>query len=280
MRRRIEHRLDRVSDRLHILDGLLAAFLNIDEVIAIIRREDRPRPVLMSRFGLTDVQAEAILNLRLRNLAKLEEVKIRAEQSELSAERESLEAILESRRRIAGVVREELIEDAERYGDERRSPLVERDAAQALGETDLAPVEPVTVVLSERGWVRAAKGHDIEPRGLSYRPGDGYRAMARGRSNQLAVFLDSTGRVYCVPSHTLASARGQGEPLAGRINPSDGATFEGVMIGPADRLYVVATDAGYGFIVRLEDLWSRKPRGQVMYFDRPGCEASRSASGG
>ena len=157
VRRRIEHRLDRVSDRLHILDGLLAAFLNIDEVIAIIRREDRPRPVLMSRFGLTDVQAEAILNLRLRNLAKLEEVKIRAEQSELSAERESLEAILESRRRIAGVVREELIEDAERYGDERRSPLVERDAAQALGETDLAPVEPVTVVLSERGWVRAAQ---------------------------------------------------------------------------------------------------------------------------
>ena len=262
VRRRIEHRLDRVSDRLHILDGLLAAFLNIDEVIAIIRREDRPRPVLMSRFGLTDVQAEAILNLRLRNLAKLEEVKIRAEQSELSAERESLEAILESRRRIAGVVREELIEDAERYGDERRSPLVERDAAQALGETDLAPVEPVTVVLSERGWVRAAKGHDIEPRGLSYRPGDGYRAMARGRSNQLAVFLDSTGRVYCVPSHTLASARGQGEPLAGRINPPDGATFEGVMIGPADRLYVVATDAGYGFIVRLEDLWSRNRAGK------------------
>ena len=262
VRRRIEHRLDRVSDRLHILDGLLAAFLNIDEVIAIIRREDRPRPVLMSRFGFTDVQAEAILNLRLRNLAKLEEVKIRAEQSELSAERESLEAILESRRRIAGVVREELIEDAERYGDERRSPLVERDAAQALGETDLAPVEPVTVVLSERGWVRAAKGHDIEPRGLSYRPGDGYRAMARGRSNQLAVFLDSTGRVYCVPSHTLASARGQGEPLAGRINPPDGATFEGVMIGPADRLYVVATDAGYGFIVRLEDLWSRNRAGK------------------
>ncbi len=262
VRRRIEHRLDRVSDRLHILDGLLAAFLNIDEVIAIIRREDRPRPVLMSRFGLTDVQAEAILNLRLRNLAKLEEVKIRAEQSELSAERESLEAILESRRRIAGVVREELIEDAERYGDERRSPLVERDAAQALGETDLAPVEPVTVVLSERGWVRAAKGHDIEPRGLSYRPGDGYRAMARGRSNQLAVFLDSTGRVYCMPSHTLASARGQGEPLAGRINPPDGATFEGVMIGPADRLYVVATDAGYGFIVRLEDLWSRNRAGK------------------
>ena len=263
VRRRVEHRLDQVSDRLHILDGLLAAFLNIDEVIAIIRREDHPRSVLMSRFGLTDVQAEAILNLRLRSLAKLEEVKIRAEQSELAAERGTLEEILGSRGRIAGVVREELIEDAERYGDERRSPLVERDAAQALGETDLAPAEPVTVVLSERGWVRAAKGHDIDPRALGYRSGDGYRAMARGRSNQLAVFLDSTGRVYCVPSHTLASARSQGEPLAGRINPPDGATFEGVMIGPADRLYVVATDAGYGFIVRLEDLWSRNRAGKA-----------------
>ena len=263
VRRRIEHRLDRVADRLHILGGLLVAFLNIDEVIAIIRREDRPRPVLMDRFGLTDVQAEAILNLRLRNLAKLEEVKIRAEQSELSAERESLESLLASRRRIAGLVRKELLEDAEKYGDERRSPLVERDAAQALGETDLAPADPITVVLSERGWVRAAKGHDIEPRGLSYRSGDGYRAMARGRSNQLAVFLDSTGRVYCIPSHTLASARSQGEPLAGRINPPDGATFEGVMVGPAERHYVLATDAGYGFIVRLEDLWSRNRAGKA-----------------
>ena len=263
VRRRIEHRLGRVSDRLHILDGLLVAFLNIDEVIAIIRREDRPRPVLMARFDLTDVQAEAILNLRLRNLAKLEEVKIRAEQSELAAERKSLESLLSSQRRIAGLVRKELLEDAEKYGDERRSPLVERDAAQALGEADLTPVEPITVVLSERGWVRAAKGHDIEPQGLSYRSGDGYRAMARGRSNQLAVFLDSTGRVYCIPSHTLASARSQGEPLAGRINPPDGATFEGVMIGPAERHYVLATDAGYGFIVRLGDLWSRNRAGKA-----------------
>ena len=263
VRRRIEHRLGRVSDRLHILDGLLVAFLNIDEVIAIIRREDRPRPMLMDHFGLTDVQAEAILNLRLRNLAKLEEVKIRAEQSELAAERESLESLLSSQRRIAGLVRKELLEDAEKYGDERRSPLVERDAAQALGEADLTPVEPITVVLSERGWVRAAKGHDIEPQGLSYRSGDGYRAMARGRSNQLAVFLDSTGRVYCIPSHTLASARSQGEPLAGRINPPDGATFEGVMIGPAERHYVLATDAGYGFIVRLGDLWSRNRAGKA-----------------
>ena len=263
VRRRLEHRLDRVSDRLHVLDGLLVAFLNIDEVIAIIREEEHPRQALMRRFGLTDVQAEAILNLRLRNLARLEEVKIRAEQAELAAEREGLERILESRRRIAALVKEEIAEDAGRYGDERRSPLIERDAAQALGETDLAPAEPVTVVLSERGWVRAAKGHEIDPRNLSYRSGDGYRAMARGRSNQPAVFLDSTGRAYCVPSHTLASARGQGEPLSGRINPPDGATFEGVMIGPADRHYVLTTDAGYGFVVRIEDLWSRNRAGKA-----------------
>ena len=263
VRRRTEHRLDQINDRLHVLEGLLVAFLNIDEVIAIIREEERPRQALMSRFGLTDVQAEAILNLRLRNLARLEEMKIRTEQSELATEGSRLAEILESERGLRMLVRDELLADAERYGDERRSPLVERDAAQALGETDLTPSEPITVVLSERGWVRAAKGHEIEPRGLSYRPGDGYRAMARGRSNQLAVFLDSTGRVYCVPSHTLASARSQGEPLAGRINPPDGATFEGVMIGAADQLYVIATDAGYGFVVRLEDLWSRNRAGKA-----------------
>ena len=262
VRRRVEHRLDQVNDRLHVLDGLLVAFLNIDEVIAIIREAEHPRQALMSRFGLTDVQAEAILNLRLRNLARLEEVKIRAEQSDLSDEGSRLEEILGSRRGVPMLVRDELLEDAERYGDERRSPLVERDPAQAFGETDLTPAEPITVVLSERGWVRAAKGHEIEPRSLNYRAGDAYRAVARGRSNHLAVFLDSTGRVYCIPSHTLASARGQGEPLAGRINPPDGATFEGVMIGPADQLYVVATDAGYGFVVRLEDLWSRNRAGK------------------
>ena len=263
VRRRIEFRLDRVNDRLHVLAGLLAAFLDIDEVIAIIREEERPKQALMSRFGLSDVQADAILNLRLRNLARLEEVKIRAEQAELSAEGSELERALESRQRMEELVREDLIEDAARYGDERRSPLVERRAAQALGEADLAPSEPITVVLSERGWVRAAKGHEIDPGGLSYRSGDGYRAMARGRSNQLAVFLDSTGRVYCLPSHTLASARGLGEPLAGRINPPDGAAFAGVMIGAADQLYVVATDAGYGFVVRLEDLWSRNRTGKT-----------------
>ena len=272
VRRRIEHRLDQVNDRLHVLDGLLVAFLDIDEVIAIIREEERPGQALMSRFGLTDVQAEAILNLRLRNLARLEEVKIRAEQSELADEGSRLEGILESDRGVPMLVRDELLADAERYGDARRSPLVERDAAQALGETDLTPAEPVTVVLSQRGWVRAAKGHEIEPEALGYRSGDSYRAMARGRSNQLSVFLDSTGRVYCIPAHTLASARGQGEPLAGRINPPDGATFEGVMIGPADQRYVIATDAGYGFVVRLEDLWSRNRAGKACVTLTPGAK--------
>ena len=272
VRRRIEHRRDRVDDRLHILEGLLAAFLDIDEVIAIIREEEHPKQALTSRFGLTDVQAEAILDLRLRNLARLEEVKIRAEQSALAAESGRLGEILESDRGVPMLVRDELLEDAERYGDERRSPLVERDAAQALGDTDLAPVEPITVVLSERGWVRAAKGHEIEPHGLSYRHGDAYRAMARGRGNQLAVFLDSTGRVYCIPAHTLASARGQGEPLAGRINPPDGATFEGVMIGSADQRYIIATDAGYGFVVRLEDLWSRNRAGKACVSLTPGAK--------
>ena len=262
VRRRVEHRLDQVNDKLLVLEGMLVAFLNIDEVIAIIREEEHPRQALMSRFGLTDVQAEAILNLRLRNLARLEEVKIRAEQSELTQESRRLAEILESDRGVPMLVREELLGDAERYGDERRSPLVERDAAQALGETDLTPAEPVTVVLSQRGWVRAAKGHEIEPEALGYRAGDAYRAMARGRSNQLAVFLDSTGRVYCIPTHTLASARGQGEPLTGRINPPDGATFQGVMIGSADQIYVIATDAGYGFVVHLEDLWSRNRAGK------------------
>ena len=263
VRRRVEHRLDQVNDRLHVLEGMLVAFLNIDEVIAIIREEERPRQALMSRFDLTDVQAEAILNLRLRNLARLEEVKIRTEQSELAEESRRLAGILSRDRGVPMLVREELLEDAERYGDARRSPLVERDAAQALGEADLTPAEPVTVVLSERGWVRAAKGHEIEPEALGYRAGDAYRAMARGRSNQLAVFLDSTGRVYCIPAHTLASARGQGEPLAGRINPPDGATFDGVMIGAADQLYAIGTDAGYGFVVRLEDLWSRNRAGKA-----------------
>ncbi|MGH8496603.1 MAG: DNA topoisomerase IV subunit A, partial [Gammaproteobacteria bacterium] len=223
VRRRLEHRLRKVEDRLHVLDGLLIAFLNLDEVIAIIRREDEPKPVLIARFDLTDTQAEAILELKLRHLARLEEMKIRAEKDELAAEHERLANILKSKAKLDRLIRTELLADAEHHGDVRRTVLVEREAAQAIEETALIATEPVTVVLSKRGWARAAKGHDIDPASLTYRSGDALHSMARGRSNQLAVFLDSTGRAYSLPAHTLPSARGQGEPLSGRLNPPDGA---------------------------------------------------------
>ncbi|MGH8496968.1 MAG: DNA gyrase subunit A, partial [Gammaproteobacteria bacterium] len=252
----------KVEDRLHVLDGLLIAFLNLDEVIAIIRREDEPKPVLIARFGLTDTQAEAILDLKLRHLARLEEMKIRAEKDELAAERERLANILKSKAKLDRLIRTELEADAEHHGDVRRTVLVEREAAQAIDETALIATEPVTVVLSKRGWARAAKGHDIDPASLTYRSGDALHSMARGRSNQLAVFLDSTGRAYSLPAHTLPSARGQGEPLSGRLNPPDGATFAGVMIGEPDDRWVVATDAGYGFVVRLGSLHTRNRAGK------------------
>ncbi|MGD8379959.1 MAG: DNA topoisomerase IV subunit A, partial [Gammaproteobacteria bacterium] len=231
VRRRLQFRLDKVEKRLHILEGLMTAYLNIDEVIAIIRQEDQPKPVLMKRFGLSSEQAEAILELKLRHLARLEEMKIRGEQDELSAERDSLQKTLGSKARLRKLVGKELAADAEKFGDERRSRLVERAPAQAMDVTELVPSEPVTVVLSERGWIRSAKGHEIDPATLNYKAGDGYRHAARGRSNQLAVIIDSTGRAYSIPAHTLPSARGQGEPLSGRVNPPDGASFAGVMLG-------------------------------------------------
>ncbi len=261
--RRLEYRLKKVVDRLHVLDGLLVAFLNIDEVIAIIRGEDEPKPVLMKRFDLSDVQAEAILELKLRHLARLEEIKIRGEQQELAAERGEIEKILGSRARLKTLVRKEITAAAEQYGDPRRSRIVERPAAQALDEMQLITSDPVTVVLSERGWVRAAKGHDVDPAALSYKAGDECLAAVRGRSNQQAVFVDSTGRAYSLPAHTLPSARGQGEPLSGRLNPPDGASFAGVMIGDPDDRWLLATDAGYGFIARLGDLHSRNRAGKA-----------------
>ncbi len=264
VKRRLQHRLQIVLDRLHILDGLLIAYLNIDEVIRIIRTEDEPKPVLMKKFKLTDIQAEAILNLRLRNLAKLEEMKIRGEQDELSEERDVLEKTLKSAARLKTLIKKEIKEDAEAYGDERRTEIVEREAAQALDETQLVSSEPVTVVLSRRGFARAAKGHEIDPTSLSYKSGDGYLASAQGRSNQLAMFIDSTGRVYSVMAHTLPSARGQGEPLSGRFKPPDGSQFCGAMIGDKDDRYLLASDAGYGFIARLEDLVSRNKAGKSI----------------
>jgi len=264
VRRRLAHRLEKVHTRLHLLDGYLIAFLNIDEVIRIIRGEDEPAPVLMAQFGLSAAQTEAILELRLRHLARLEEFRIRTEQAELAAERDALLADLADPARIARCVRRELSEDAERHGDARRSPLVSRAAAQALDESALVTVEPVTVILSQKGWVRAAKGHDIEPRELTYRSGDAYAAAARGRSNQAAVFIDSTGRCYTLPAHSLPSARGLGEPLAGRLTPPAGAHFHGVLLGPEDSLWVLATDVGHGFIARLGDLVSRNRAGKAV----------------
>ena len=261
---RLKHRLQIVNDRLHILDGLLVAYLSIDEVIAIIRKEDKPKPVLMKRFKLSDIQAEAILNLRLRYLAKLEEMKIRGEQDELNEERKTLDKILGSAARLKTLIKKEILEDAEAYGDDRRTLIVEREAAQALDETQLVASEPVTVVLSKAGYARAAKGHDIDPATLSYRSGDSYLASAQGRSNQLAMFIDSTGRVYSVLAGTLPSARGQGEPLSSRFKPPDGAAFCGAMIGDNEQRYLLASDAGYGFIATLSDLVSRNKAGKAI----------------
>jgi topoisomerase-4 subunit A len=262
--RRLQYRLDKILARLHILDGLLAAFLNIDEVIAIIRHEEEPKAALIARFDLSDIQAEAILNLKLRHLAKLEEMNIRAEQKELADERDYLEKILGSKQRMKTLIRKEILADAKEYGDERRSPIVERAAAEALNETDLAPSEAVTVVISKRGWARSAKGHDIDPSGLNYKSGDGYLVSARLRSNQLAVFLDSTGRSYSLQAHTLPSARSQGEPLTGRLAPPSGVTFDEVLGGAGDQWYLMASDAGYGFLVQLKDMYAKNKAGKTL----------------
>nr|WP_322938877.1 DNA topoisomerase IV subunit A [Pseudomonas sp. s4] len=264
VRRRLQFRLDKVERRLHLLEGLLIAFLNLDEVIRIIRTEDSPKPVLMERFGLTEVQADYILDTRLRQLARLEEMKIRGEQDELAKERDKLLALLGSEAKLKKLVRKEILEDAEKYGDDRRSPIVARAEAKALSETELMPTEPVTVVLSEKGWVRCAKGHDIDATGLSYKAGDGFKAAAPGRSNQYAVFIDSTGRSYSLAAHSLPSARGQGEPLTGRLTPPPGATFECVMLPEDSALYVIASDAGYGFVVKGEDLQAKNKAGKAL----------------
>ena len=262
--RRLNWRLEKVNKRLHILEAMLIAFLNIDEVIAIIREHDKPKPVLMERFKITDVQAEAILELKLRNLAKLEEMKIKGEQDELMKERDSLEKTLSSDARMKTLIKKEIIADAEEYGDDRRSPIVAREAAQALDESALIPSEPVTIVLSEKGWVRAAKGHDIDPTTLNYKAGDAYLSSAKGKSNQQVIFLDSTGRTYMLAAHSLPSARGQGEPLTGRFNPPAGATFVAVMMGELKDEYLMSSSFGYGFVNTIEDMQTRNKAGKAV----------------
>ncbi|MCC5887860.1 MAG: DNA topoisomerase IV subunit A [Gammaproteobacteria bacterium] len=264
VRRRLQYRLDRIDERLHVLEALLIAYLNVDEVIRIVREADKPKQALMERFTLTDAQATAILDLRLRQLARLEEIRIEQERGELAAEKGDLEAILGSARRMKRLLVDELAADAEAFGDDRRSPLVARDEARAYADEELLSTEPVTVILSEKGWVRAAKGHDIDPKELAYRSGDGYMAMVRGRSNDLLLFVDSSGRAYSLPAHTLPSARGNGEPLSGRLSPPSGATFCGLLIGEPSGAVVLASSAGYGFVVRLSDLVSKNRTGKAV----------------
>lgn len=264
VRRRLQFRLEKVEAQIHILKGLMIAYLNIDEVIHIIRTEDEPKKVLMKRFKLSDLQAEAVLELKLRKLAKLEEIKIKGELKELEEERKSIEQILGSKQRLKTLVRKELEADAEIFGDDRSSPLKEREEAKAISETDLIPTEPVTVILSDKGLVRAAKGHDIIPEELAYRPGDGFKSAAFGRSNQSAVFIDSTGRCYALPAHQLPSARGLGDPVASKLNPPEGASFEGVMMGAPESLFLLGSDAGYGFFGKLDDLITKNKSGKSI----------------
>ena len=262
--RRLQHRLDKVLARLHILDGLMIAFLNIDEVIEIIRTEDEPKQVLMARFNLSDEQAEAILNLRLRHLAKLEEHQLQAEKDKLEEERSNLELILGSERRLNTLIKKEIQKDAKKYASPRMSQLVEREEAKAISESEMTPAEPVTVILSEMGWVRCAKGHDIDPAGLSYKAGDKYLAHACGKSNQPVIFIDSTGRSYALDPLSLPSARSQGEPLTGKLTLPAGATIEQVIMEPEKQELLMASDAGYGFICKFEDLIARNKAGKAL----------------
>ncbi|ROQ28736.1 DNA topoisomerase IV subunit A [Gallaecimonas pentaromativorans] len=262
--RRLQYRLDKVEARLHVLAGLLIAFLNIDDVIHIIRTEDQPKPALMTRFGLSATQAEAILELKLRHLAKLEEMKIRGEQDELAKERDELNRLLGSEKALKALIKKELEADAKTYGDDRRSPLVVRSEAKALSEKELMPTEAVTVVLSTNGWARTAKGHDIEPENLSYKSGDGFKAAARGKSNQPVVFIDSSGRSFACDAFALPSARSQGEPLTTRFNPVAGETFDQVLLGEDNDLFLMASDAGYGFVCKFSDMVSRQKAGKAL----------------
>ena len=276
--RRLNHRLERVERRLHLLEGLQVAFLNLDEVIRIIRSEDEPKPALIARFDLSEDQADYILETKLRQLARLEEMKIRGEQDDLDAERDRLIEILGSKAKLKKLIKDELLADAKKFGDARRSPLIAREAAQALAETDLVASEPVTVVLSEKGWVRAAKGHDVDAASLSYREGDALLAAVKGRSNQQVAFLDSTGRSYSTLAHTLPSARGNGEPLTGRFSPPAGASFRALASGANDARLVLASSEGYGFLTRFENLTGLQKAGKAMISLGSGAQVMQPAA--
>lgn len=263
VKRRLEYRLAKVLERIHVLEGLLVAYLNIDEVIAIIREQEHPKQGLMARFNLSERQAEAILEMKLRHLAKLEEIKIRGELDELCSERDNLQSILASEQKLKNLIKDEIIRDRDEFGDGRRSPIIVRQESQALKEEDILPNEPITVVLSKNGWVRAAKGHDVNGNELSYKAGDEFKAQATARSNQQIVFFDSEGKVYSLPGHSLPSARGQGEPLTGKLNPAEGILFETLIGGEAEQLVLLASDAGYGFIAKIGELYVKNRNGKA-----------------
>ncbi|MDP3267692.1 MAG: DNA topoisomerase IV subunit A [Legionella sp.] len=263
VKRRLEYRLEKVLERIHVLEGLLIAYLNIDEVIAIIREHEQPKQGLIARFNLSERQAEAILEMKLRHLARLEEMKLRAELDELAAERDNLQNILASESRLRTLVKHEIIKDRDEFGDKRRSPIITRQESQALKEEDILPNEPITVVLSKNGWVRAAKGHDVDGRELNYKAGDEFKAQALARSNQQVIFFDSEGKVYSLPGHVLPSARGQGEPLTGKLNPAEGMLFEAIIGGEPEQQVILASDAGYGFIVTVADLYVKNRNGKA-----------------
>ncbi len=272
VRRRLQYRLDKILDRIHVLEGLLIAYLNIDEVIAIIRTEDEAKSMLMARFLITDRQAESILELKLRHLAKLEEMKLQGEMDALAKERKQLELLLSSETRLKTLIRKELEADANKFGDDRRSILINREAAKAMSETDLLPTEAITIVLSESGWVRAAKGHDVDPASLNFRTGDRYATSVKARSNQQIVFLDSTGRSYSLPAHTLPSARGQGEPLSGRLQMPPNARFVAVLAGELEQPLLLSNSAGYGFITTLGNLLAKNKVGKALFNLPEGAE--------
>ena len=273
--RRLEFRLNKIKERLHILDGLLVAYLNLDEVIKIIRENDEPKPILMQKFKLTELQAEAILQIRLRQLARLEEIKIKNERQELVKEKNWIEKTLASKQRLKTLMKNELREDAQKYGDERRSLIVEREEARAIKAVELTAVEPVTVVLSTGGWVRAAKGHDVNASGLNYKAGDGFLSAARGKTTHPAIFFDTRGRSYSLPAHTLSSARGHGEPLTGKLTPSNGARFLSVLMGSSDQKVLLASDAGYGFITNIANMVTKNTKGKAMLTVPKVCEPLR-----
>ena len=272
VRRRLQYRLDKIVDKMHILEGLLVAYLNIDEVIAIIREEDEPKPVLMARFDISERQAEAILELKLRHLARLEEVRIQGEIDELTKERKSLELLLGSEARLKTLIRKEITADMDKFGDDRRSALVTRESARAMSETDLLPTESITIVLSEKGWIRAAKGHEVDPTGLNFRTGDRYLTAVKARSNQQIIFLDSTGRSYSLSAHTLPSARGQGEPLSGRLQLPPEAQIVSILVEDLTKPLLLANTAGYGFVTKLENLLAKNKAGKAVFNLPAGAE--------